>query len=310
MNWIMLTTTRCLVAALLLLTTQTDIGSHNGNITCIDFQYGTTSYVGLKPSSCVVGLNVSLFIVVLNTTDDKSMQILTTISMRSFRKFAAISYFFLQSCLWTWRHWKQRQKNQQEARAELLISYTKDWKSRNRRVTGPIRMSERHQRWAEKKEQNLPPKHGTKWKEKWERKKNGNNKNRLPDNSTPSLPSIHEDPLLEEEEVPEAAADGTPHPRGRLEITPDMVRCRSYSWLMAMTMRASLWVRWRAQMPAEAEVLVITEPLVSPLRRRMSVSELVVTKKKKGRRGSTFPATGQLGKGRNQSLVVSLFHRL
>lgn len=215
---------------------------------------------------------------------------------------AAIAAFLLLSCLWVWRDSKQRRMNQQhldemrKAQAESLISYTRHRKSQSRRNTGPISMERRHQRWAEKKERNLAPERGTKWT-RLRKKKKG-----WPKKFNPADP-ISEDPQLEEEVVPEAVADTSPHPRSRPDITPDLIRRRSH--VTEAEVAASPFRR-PAQMPAipEGDDLLVPEPVVSPLRRRMSEGELVTVPKRKwgGRQGSTEPATGQLGQqGRKRS---------
>lgn len=211
---------------------------------------------------------------------------------------AVIAAFLMLSCLWVWRDSKQRRAHREHldqmrrAQAESLISYTRARKSKSRRVTGPATMEIRHQRWAKKKEHNLPPEHGSKWTSLRKKKKG------WPKRFNPSDP-IEEDPQLEEVVVPEAVADLSPHPRARPEITPDMVR-RKTDPSREVEVDVSPF-RTPVQMPAisEEDELVVPEGVVSPLSRRMSESDAEASQKRKrgGRQGNTEPAAGQLGHG-------------
>ena len=219
-----------------------------------------------------------------------------------------ILFWILFTFAWIWRDARRlRRKIERDnekmrrATAESMVTYMARKKSRSRRHQLPKEMTKVHERWAEKKDEGLPPRHGS--------------KGRIIKTKTytpPRRTGIPEDPVREARYDSKAVYDPTPHPRARPEITPDMVTRRSSEPelhdvevdIMGEPACFSGAPRRVAALPpiAEGEEVLIPEPLTLAIARRESVSEDPLPGpawtwnkwNKSARSGSTEPSTGQL----------------
>ena len=196
---------------------------------------------------------------------------------------------------WLWRDGQRRlNANRRRLDADQMIALMARKKRDSKRVVLPKEMAYIHERWAEKKEQGVPPSRGSMGQ-----------LIRRKIYSPPRRSGIREDPIREALIVPEAVADSTPHPRGGPVITPDMVRRRSPGLvhdvevdIMGQPAHFSGEPRRQAALPPITEEVLIPEPVTRAIARRDSVTEASLPDRSQNRwgarSGSTEPSTGQL----------------
>ena len=209
-----------------------------------------------------------------------------------------IAVLIMLVCGWILKDGARRHDaNMRRADADQMIALMARKKRHSKRVVLPKEMVKIHERWAEKKEQGVPPSRGSKG-QLIKRKIY----------SPPRRSGIREDPIREALIVPEAVADSTPHPRGGPVITPDMVRRRSPGLVQDVEVDIMgepahfSGAPSRAELPpiAEGEEILIPEPVTRAIARRESVTEASQPSpakskwERRARSGSTEPSTGQL----------------